>query len=255
MKKFLSLALVLALSCSILAGCSSKNEQVDNVDTNNEVVDTGDTDNSGEVAAPEVTVGSANERLKYIINNAIQDEELIEAFPVETTNENLVLDFLGLSEDRVDEYAVTWSRMNVHAYMVAVMKPSVSNEEIVKDALQDYKESMIKSFEQYLVDQLEIAKNAEVFEHNGYIVLVMCADSTDVANRIKDGLDNIESIKIDETLNTVDEQTPEDLNNEDTLENQEVNQEDVSESDTNTSENMGENTENTAETTTETPSN
>lgn len=209
MKRLISLTLALVMMIS-LAACGNKDKIPDNTD-NSSVdssqgsipeddktgTDEGTVDNTeNEIIA---TVGSLNERLAYIIDNA-RDTEAAEAIPAETSNINGVLDLLQIQEDQTLEYSVAMSMMNVHAYMVAVIKAAENQEEIITKALQDYKDGTIKSFEMYLPDQLEIAKNAIVFAKLGYIGLVMCDKQDEVMANIEKMLSEIDKIVIDESL-------------------------------------------------------
>lgn len=217
MKKLISLVLAFTMILS-LAACGqdnnvddpNKNNPDSNVidnqeDLDNELPPVEDDDNSEDIVdEPEdttiATVGSLNERLAYIIDNSRTDQSAVEAFPSSISNRDGVLDLLAIGEENVSEFSVAFSMMSVHAYMVAVIKPVEGKEELVKQALETYKESTIKSFEQYLPDQLEIAQNAIVFDEYGYIGLVMCGEQDEVKKNIVSYLEHIEDIAIDESL-------------------------------------------------------
>lgn len=216
MKKVISLILAMVMILS-LAACGEKtppdntkqpdtstNDPIDTTDTdldNNDSEDAEIENNEVEDATDDsIIVGSLNERLAYIIDNSRLDPNEIDAFPASISNETGVLDFLQIGEDQVTEYSAAFSMMSVHAYMVAVMKAAEGQDEAVTAALQSYKDSMINSFEQYLPDQYDIAKNAIVFAEQGYIGLVMCNGQDEVKKNIINYLSDIDSIKIDETL-------------------------------------------------------
>lgn len=232
MKKILCIALALTMTVGVMAGCSSNKDPLpDNPPESSSTVDENvpETPTTPDVSepevippsdeAPEVTAATPNERLGIIIDR-VRDDESKEAFTVQTTNENGVLDLLGLTEDDVAEYAITYSPMNVHAYMIAVIKPADGHDDAVTAALKSYHQSMVKSFEQYLPDQLKIAEDAVVFADEGYLGLVMCENSTDVEKNLVTGLKGVEDIKI----------VPADENTEDTATTgDEANQEDSTE--------------------------
>jgi len=64
--------------------------------------------------------------------------------------------------------------MNVKAYGIAAVMPAPGSEESVKAALQNFIDRQIMSFEFYLPDQREIAKNARLETlTDGTVLLVM----------------------------------------------------------------------------------
>lgn len=208
MKKFLSLALALTLCASTLAACGN-NEDTTVEDTSNpgntsEVVEG---DSSMDIDVDDATVvASANDRLAYIIDQARPAED-VEAFKTETDNTNGVLTVIGMDETMVDEYAVAYSMMNVHAYTVAIVKPVEGQEEAVQTALNDYQASRVQAFEQYLPDQLAIAQSAVIINEGGYYGIVMCEGADDIAAAMVEGIKDVDSIVIDETLATEEDDT------------------------------------------------
>ena len=206
MKKFIALAMVMALCVTTLVACGNNETEDETPSNTTEVTDTENpentegTDGEGtgmEIGDPDATVvATENERLAMIIDSG-RTEEQIENFPADTTNENDYLTVLGLNEDMVSEYAVAYSPVSVHAYMVAILKPVEGQEEAVETALNTYKETIIGNYQQYLPDQLAIAEAAEVFNSDGYMGIVMCDNSADVMAAINDGLADIDSIVVD----------------------------------------------------------
>ena len=99
---------------------------------------------------------------------------------------------LGLPTDdlaSLGTYAYSLSLMNVQAYMVGIFKPASGSEETVRIALENYLSNLQRSFENYLPDQYEIAKNGTVKElSSGEIVIVVCEDSATVLKAIEDAL-------------------------------------------------------------------
>lgn len=180
---------------------SNVNTDVAGTETDNgadtEVDNTGNTETEN---VDKVVMSSANERLKYILYQA-RDEETNDYMKSYSDDSAGFLSLLGLSEDDVEECVISTSMMNVKAYMIAIFKPANTgvNDKIIS-ALETYKQSMIDSFKQYLQDQLEIAENASIFTENGYIGIVMCEDADTIRDSIKSALKNIDNIEIDETL-------------------------------------------------------
>lgn len=267
MKRFLCIALTLTMVLGALAGCGNTNNDpqpntppdssaiVDDVNTP-EDTSTPDESSEPEVIppsdeAPEIVATSVNDRVRIIIDR-VRDIESKEAFPVEINNDNGVLDLLGLTEEDVAEYAITYSPMNVHAYMIAVIKPAEAKDDVVTAALKEYHQATIKSFEQYLPDQLEIASNAAIFADAGYLGIVMCENSAEVEKNLITGLEGIEEIKIDESKATSADNTDtteptestEPTDEESSKENSDVNSNEASTSNTETQDNNENTTEN-----------
>lgn len=96
---------------------------------------------------------------------------------------------LGLDTTLVSDYAFSVSLMNVSAYAVGIFMPTEGNAEALTKDLNFYVESQQQSFENYLMDQYDIAKNA-VLETvpSGEVILVMCENAQEVADAIKTAL-------------------------------------------------------------------
>lgn len=104
-------------------------------------------------------------------------------------NAQMIFDVMGVDAATVDAYAMSVSLMNVKAYAVAVFKPTQGQEETVHAALESYVSSMRKSFENYLVDQYEVAQGALIETlPGGELVLVMCEGASDVLAGIESAL-------------------------------------------------------------------
>lgn len=161
MKKALSLLLALALTAAALAGCSGT---------------------SGGTAA------KTPEELTKLYADAITANggEAVEYNPVVTeVKEGDVLEFLGLKAEDMTAFGISLSLMNVNAYAIAAVMPAEGKADTVKQALQTYKENQMASFEMYLADQYDIAKNAKLEAlEDGTVLLVMCADQDTVYDAI-----------------------------------------------------------------------
>lgn len=155
MKKALSLALALALAVTALAGCSGK---------------------SGGAAA------KTPEELTKLYADALTANggEGVEYNPViseakEGDDSALLLEFLGLKAEDMTAFGISMSLMNVNAYAIAAIMPAEGKADTVKQALQTYQENQMASFEMYLADQYDIAKNAKLETlEDGTVLLVMC---------------------------------------------------------------------------------
>ena len=132
-----------------------------------------------------------------LYQNAIEgarDQETNEAVPVVISEDgdmaSLILPMLGITAENTTSYAAAVSAMNVRAYGVAAVMPAAGKEEEVRDGLEHFVESQQQSFEQYLADQYEIAKNARLETlADGTLLLVMCPDQDAVFDSIRDTIE------------------------------------------------------------------
>ena len=169
MKRMLSLSLSALLILAALAGCGSQ-----------------------DAGTPSRTPEEATEAYQTAIESA-RDDELNEAVPVVTSTEDdtasLVLPLIGITDENTDAFAVAISPMNIKAYGVAAILPAEGKSEEVLEGVNAFVEQQKQSFEQYLVDQYEIANAAKVETlEDGTILLVMCEDQDTVLDTIKTSL-------------------------------------------------------------------
>ncbi len=209
MKRFLSILIMLSMIISITS-CSNNNKQ-QNTDKSTQEINIGSVSDkstssesnlNNQEQTNKIVMSSANERLKYIIRSLRTDEEN-DVYEIDITNEKGFLDLVGITEENVEEYAISASLMNVQAYTIAIVKPVEGKEEDVKNALITYRDSVIKSFKQYLPDQLAKAENSYLLEdlnRLGYYVLVMCDNQDQLYEQLLNKLENIEDIGVDESL-------------------------------------------------------
>ena len=229
MKKTLSILLALTLIFS-LAACGKKTEQAetpvepdestdiveipgDNQNTNQPVIDT--------MTDEDIAKAEALARAEFrnwmagVINSARTQDET-DAFGVYTDNEMPILDLLGITEDQVEDYAVSISMMNVHAYTVALLKPIDGEADNIVSAIESYKESKKDEFKQYLVDQYEIADGAVIENDGKYIYFAMCSNAAETVENMKKAVSG--DIDITEFIPelTIDVENADDLDLEDT---------------------------------------
>ena len=168
MKKILTLALSLALAVSVLAGCSGGGS----------------------------TSGKTPEELSQLYSDAITENggELVEYNPVFTEIKEddmsaMILENLGLLVEDMQAFGISSSVMNVKAYGIAAVMPAEGKEDTVKDALQGYIDNQKASFEPYLADQYEVAKNAKLdVLDDGTVLMVMCEGQDTVFEAISSAI-------------------------------------------------------------------
>ena len=170
MKRMLSLSLSALLLLTALAGCGSKDNSTDASKTPEEYA----------------------QAYKTAIESA-RDDELNEAYPVITSTEDdmaaLVLPLIGVTDENTSAFAVAISPMNVKAYGVAAILPAEGKSEEVLEGVNGFVDQQKQNFQQYLVDQYDIASAAKVETlDDGTILLVMCENQDTVLEAIKTSL-------------------------------------------------------------------
>lgn len=126
--------------------------------------------------------------LKEAVASA-RDAEINEYMPIitkdDTEESDMLFEFTRLPADDIEAYAMSVSYMNISAYLVGVIVPKEGKQEAVVKAATAYVESIQKSFESYLPNQYETAKQAIVkVQEDGVVILVMCEDSQTVYDNI-----------------------------------------------------------------------
>lgn len=126
---------------------------------------------------------------------AARSQEINEAFPlIDDSDDDMaatVFELLGITSADMTAYAISVSLMNVKAYAVAAIFPAAGKEDAVLDGLRAFVDNQVQSFDQYLIDQYEIAVNTrlETLE-DGTILLVMCENQDSVFDAIKDVIEH-----------------------------------------------------------------
>lgn len=176
MKKILALALATVMALGVLAGCGSNGS--------------GSGSNAGSTSVSDVKNPEELAALyKEAIENSGLDKEIIQYNPIITDPKNeqieTIQEITGLDFSQFEAFATSISLMNIQAYGVAVVKPVEGQEEAVKAGLQTYLDNTKKSFEQYLEDQLEVAKAAKLETlEDGTIVMVMTQGQDEIFESI-----------------------------------------------------------------------
>ena len=169
MKRIFSLSLAALLIVSSLAGCGAK-----------------------EGGSASKTPEEYTQAYQTAIESA-RDQELNEAVPVITSFDDdmasLVLPMVGITEENTAAFAVSISPMNIKAYGVAAILPAEGKADELEENVQAFVEQQKQNFQQYLVDQYDIANSAKVETlEDGTILLVMCENQDTVLESIKTAL-------------------------------------------------------------------
>ena len=171
MKRMLSLSLSALLLLSALVGCG------------------GNKDNSG-------TTGKTPEEYTEAYKTAIEsarDDELNEAIPVITSVDDdmasLVLPLIGVTAENATAFAVAVSPLTIKSFCVSAILPAEGKSEEVLEGVNAFVDQQKQNFQQYLIDQYDIANAAKVETlDDGTILLVMCENQDTVLDAIKTSL-------------------------------------------------------------------
>ena len=123
-----------------------------------------------------------------------RDQDTNDAYGIVTSPEDdlaeIVFEMLGVEEGDMSAYALSVSPMNVKAYAVAAIYPAAGKEDAVQEGLDAFVENRKASFEQYLMDQYDIADSARLETlDDGTVLLVMCPDQDAVFDAIRTSIE------------------------------------------------------------------
>lgn len=115
--------------------------------------------------------------------------EEMEPEQVESSARDLLMPMLGLEPEMYEDFAASLSAMMVRSYGIAIVKPAEGKTQDVADALQAFVDGQRQTMENYLMDQYEIAKAAQVKTlPSGEVVMVCCENSDQVLEKIEKAL-------------------------------------------------------------------
>ena len=131
----------------------------------------------------EIVSGDAGSEPFYAVNPNDVSGEAVSAMI------GMMLETMGLDADTLDAYAFSMSMMNVRAYAIGVFRPVKDKAQDVQAALEEYVSLQQQNFNQYLEDQYEIAKDAQIKTlPGGEIVLVMAENAGDILDKLESAL-------------------------------------------------------------------
>ena len=198
MKKIIAAVLCLTMCFALLSACGTETEPAETDPVTSEEPSTAPTESaepseepseqpSDEPSTAPETEAPATSALADAITSARTDEEN-EAYPVfsdKAAIEDAYYQVVGFTAADVDDIAMSVSLINVKAYGIVIAKPAEGCADTVKAGLQAFIDNQCASFETYLADQYEIAKNAKLETlDDGTIVMVMCANADAVYDAI-----------------------------------------------------------------------
>lgn len=198
MKKIIAAVLCLTMCFALLSACGTENKPAETDPVTSEEPSAAPTESaepseepgeqpSDEPSTAPETEAPATSALADAITSARTDEEN-EAYPVfsdKAAIEDAYYQVVGFTAADVDDIAMSVSLINIKAYGIVIAKPAEGCADIVKAGLQAFIDNQCASFETYLADQYEIAKNAKLETlDDGTIVMVMCANADAVYDAI-----------------------------------------------------------------------
>lgn len=206
-KKFIALA-CMCLCGVALVGCN-KTSEVPKDNTNSSIVETEKTneDNNKENEENKTDKEAQNKTDADIEDKTEGQEEVtkgnnakslydtlvegLELAPSGELDNTMLSDMYQLDVQLVDSYYVAIPMMNVHADELAIFE--VSNDEskqAVKDAIAFRQESLIKTWESYLPEQLEAVQNSTIVEKENYILYTIGSNSDEIVERFNNSINN-----------------------------------------------------------------
>lgn len=168
-KKFVSLTLsvLMALSIVTFTGCAAK-------DTGGETTTAPTT-----TTQPETTTQAKNVSVADLAEKVKSASTQITTMEME---EDIAKDFYNLDLSLLEEYSFNIAMMNVKCDEISIAKVKDAKDiETVKKAMEYRYENIMKTWEMYLPDQLEIAKKGKIVAEGNYVMLI-------VAEGVEDGI-------------------------------------------------------------------
>lgn len=138
-------------------------------------------------------VDDDNTSYPVVVGNA--EGESLGHNPSSTTDEDaksmidMMRDTTGFTPELFSNYAYSMSLINIRAYCVAILMPVKGQEAAAMEAVNAFVTLQQKAFENYLVDQYEVAKGTIIKElPSGEIIVIMSEGANDVADKIESAL-------------------------------------------------------------------
>ena len=179
MKRLITSALALVLAVS-LAACSGAAGFAQDADFSSAIESTREEELNQ--AFPIVDYTAGGEPVLSLNPNGMSEEEA-------ASYAQMVADTIGLDGSLFERYSVSASLIITQAYAVGVFRPAEGCEEDALDAVNSYVDNVKKSFENYLPDQYDIAKQAVVRQYSsGEILLVLCENAPQQADALDKAL-------------------------------------------------------------------
>lgn len=108
---------------------------------------------------------------------------------MQDVNDNMLSALYGIDASLLEDYCAKVPLMNVKVNEIAILKVKDSqNVSTVKAALQSRKDSVVQQFQQYLPDQLEIAKAGVVGSSGNYVYLILDPNASSMESALVSAL-------------------------------------------------------------------
>lgn len=187
MKRIFALVLAMAMSMAVFAGCGRKDNNTNNNNTTTTPPATDAPDKENPTMTPDNnkdndSLGDKVEDAALTAGSTLEDivvklgEEMGIAMPQKVDDDTLK-DVFNINPEDIEEYYGEYSVVNTSSDHIIAVKVKEGRMDDVKKAFEDRKASVVKSFEQYLPDQLEKAQNASLIEKGPYLFFVIAGDT------------------------------------------------------------------------------
>lgn len=224
-KKLLAIGLVACMACGALAGCggNDKTPTNNNGKVDKQVEDKVDkninkeksTESKDVYAGLDIT--DANKHLGDVVNYARTSTDVDTYKPVLSKDQkgaDTVFEVLGVTNEDMEEFAISVDETAENAYAVAVVKPAKDKEETVRAGFEAFIEAKKQATDEKDTAETDIISAATVEKVGDYLVLVMCKDNSDVMTKLTEGINN--PTIIENYLNEMGAQTEDSFRKEDT---------------------------------------
>lgn len=165
MRRILSLALSTLLLLTLIAGCTKP-------------------DGSGK----ELTVEDRTKLYKDALESVLNDRVGTGQPPLVTGDDvpEFTFELLGVKPEDLSAFAIDVALINISAYGIVIAYPAEGKSDAVMESLKEYIAGQKQSFENYLPNQYEVAKNAKLERlDDGTFLLVMSEGQDEIFTSLK----------------------------------------------------------------------
>lgn len=168
-RAYAKMAVVIAMTGLMLAGCGSK-----------------DSSQATDAPSQMTTMETATEAVKPLADIYAEIEEKVELPKMVVLNDNYIANYFGIDLESLDEYVFTNAEEVIYADTVIMMKAKAeTDKEVLKEALNTMISHKKAELENYLPEQFKIVEKSEVQVKGEYVYLVISEKAADIESVIE----------------------------------------------------------------------
>lgn len=103
-------------------------------------------------------------------------------------DDTILKDIYGLQPEDVEQYAIAFPMMNVHASEIIMIKAKAGKEEIVQKALDARMQTLEDTWATYLPDQYELVKKHQTITKDQVFVIIVAEKADEIKTKLEAAL-------------------------------------------------------------------